>query len=36
MNNIRLTEYPRPQLARESYISLNGEWDYLISKRMNI
>ena len=26
-----LSEYPRPQLYRESYISLNGEWDYKIS-----
>ena len=27
-----LTEYPRPQLVRDSYISLNGEWEYAISK----
>ena len=27
-----LSEYPRPQLQRESYISLNGEWDYAIKK----
>lgn len=25
-----LTEYPRPQLVRDSYISLNGEWEYAI------
>ena len=25
-----LSEYPRPQLARESYLSLNGEWEYAI------
>ena len=26
-NNV-LTEYPRPQMRRESYINLNGLWDY--------
>ena len=30
-NNI-LKEYPRPQLVRNSYLNLNGEWDYTISK----
>ena len=30
-NNI-LKEYPRPQLVRDSYLNLNGEWDYTISK----
>jgi len=25
-----LPEYPRPQLRRDSYLSLNGEWDYAI------
>ena len=25
-----LPEYPRPQLQRESYINLNGQWDYAI------
>lgn len=25
-----LSEYPRPQFARESYITLNGEWNYAI------
>nr|MCR4909266.1 glycoside hydrolase family 2 [Lachnospiraceae bacterium] len=26
-----LEEYPRPQLVRESYLNLNGEWDYSIT-----
>ena len=29
-NNV-LTEYPRPQMRRDSYINLNGEWDYAIT-----
>lgn len=29
-NNV-LQEYPRPQLKRDSYLNLNGEWDYAIS-----
>ncbi len=29
-NNNVLSEYPRPQLARDSYINLNGLWDYAI------
>ena len=33
--NKPLSEYPRPQLYRESYVSLNGEWDYAISKESN-
>ena len=31
MFNQPLSEYPRPQLYRESYISLNGEWEYAIT-----
>lgn len=31
-----LNEYPRPQLVRDSYISLNGEWEYAIRKDENI
>ena len=27
-----LQEYPRPQLVRESYLNLNGRWDYAIRK----
>lgn len=26
-----LSEYPRPQMRRESYFNLNGEWDYAIT-----
>ena len=29
-NKIPLSEYPRPQLKRDSYICLNGYWDYAI------
>lgn len=29
-NNI-LQEYPRPQMVRDSYINLNGEWNYAIT-----
>ena len=25
-----LPEYPRPQMVRDSYLNLNGEWDYAI------
>ena len=27
-----LPEYPRPQLVRDSYLNLNGRWDYAIRK----
>ena len=27
-----LSEYPRPQLRRESFLSLNGRWDYAITE----
>lgn len=27
-----LPEYPRPQLRRDSYLNLNGEWEYAINK----
>ena len=28
-----LQEYPRPQLERDSYINLNGYWNYAIRKK---
>ena len=34
--NIPLNEYPRPQLVRDSYLSLNGVWEYAITKDMNL
>ena len=30
---IPLSEYPRPQFARNSYVTLNGEWDYAILRK---
>ena len=30
--NAVLPEYPRPQLVRESYVNLNGYWDYSITE----
>ena len=30
--NHPLPEYPRPQMVRDSYINLNGYWDYAITK----
>lgn len=34
--NIPLAEYPRPQLVRNSYFSLNGEWELEISNDSSI
>ncbi len=34
--NQTLTEYPRPQLIRDSYLNLNGYWDFAISKEEHI
>lgn len=31
-----LTEYPRPSLVRDSYFSLNGFWEYAITKSSEI
>ena len=30
--NAILPEYPRPQMVRESYLNLNGMWQYAIAK----
>jgi hypothetical protein len=35
-SDIPLPEYPRPQLVRNSYICLNGDWDYIISTENNL
>lgn len=35
VGNRPLQEYPRPQFARESYINLNGWWDYCIDSNFN-
>ena len=29
-----LQEYPRPLLRRESYVNLNGYWDYAFTKKL--
>ena len=26
-----LEEYPRPRMERDSYVNLNGRWDYAIT-----
>lgn len=31
LSGIPLPEYPRPALARDSYINLNGEWQFCVS-----
>ena len=36
MQRIPLSEYPNPQFQRDSYLSLNGTWEYAIRKDENI
>jgi len=36
MRNIPLSEYPRPQFRRDSYLCLNGIWNLAFSKSINI
>ena len=31
-----LPEYPRPDLVRDSFLSLNGEWDYCINQKKEV
>ena len=31
-----LQEYPRPQFERKSYLNLNGEWKYFLTKSENV
>ena len=35
-NKLPLSEYPRPQLVRDSYLCLNGLWEYAIRDNDNI
>lgn len=30
-----LEEYPRPQMIRDQYINLNGEWNYTVLSEKN-
>ncbi|MBQ7408247.1 MAG: glycoside hydrolase family 2 [Clostridia bacterium] len=32
IDDIPLSEYPRPQMVRESYLCLNGKWDFTVKK----
>lgn len=34
-NNV-LQDYPRPQLVRDSYLNLNGNWDFALSKDASV
>ncbi len=36
MKSSILSEYPRPQFQRDSYVCLNGEWEYAIRKDIKI
>ncbi len=34
--NNPLPEYPRPNMVRDSFLSLNGEWDYCINQQKEV
>lgn len=36
MNTVPLSEYPRPQFKRDSYLCLNGYWEYAIRREKDI
>lgn len=36
IENIPWNEYPRPQLKRDSFLCLNGEWDFSVSKSESV
>lgn len=36
LDDVPLSEYPRPQMKRNSYLCLNGEWDFEISKKEKV
>lgn len=36
VGNVPLSEYPRPQFARNSYFTLNGKWDYAILRKSEV
>jgi len=33
VSDVPLSEYPRPQFARDSYVTLNGKWNYAILRK---
>lgn len=36
LGDIPFSEYPRPQLKRESYLCLNGEWDFCVTNKKGV
>ena len=33
VGNIPHSEYPRPQFVRDSFLCLNGKWDFAVAKK---